>query len=96
MENRVTSEVRADGTTGTLYTYDATGRFKIVTYPENQVTTHTYATDDSLPARWQADSPPSLPARRSLRASRYGCDADCDVTPSKDGVLRMATECDGR
>lgn len=47
-QNRVTREVRADGTTDTLYTYDATGRLKTVTDPKNQVTTHTYATDDSL------------------------------------------------
>lgn len=47
-QNRVTREVRADGVTDTLYTYDATGRLKTVTDPKNQVTTHTYATDDSL------------------------------------------------
>lgn len=47
-QNRVTREVRADGVTDTLYTYDATGRPKTITDPKNQVTTHTYATDDSL------------------------------------------------
>ncbi len=47
-QNRVTREVRANGTTDTLYTYDATGRLKTVTDPKDQVTTHTYATDDSL------------------------------------------------
>jgi YD repeat-containing protein len=47
-QNRVTREVRANGTTDTLYTYDVTGRLKTVTDPKDQVTTHTYATDDSL------------------------------------------------
>ena len=47
-QNRVTREVRADGVTDTLYTYDASGRLKTVTDPKNQVTTHTYATDNSL------------------------------------------------
>ena len=46
--NRVTREVRANGTNDTLYAYDATGRLKTVTDPKDQVTTHTYATDDSL------------------------------------------------
>ena len=39
---------RANGTTDTLYAYDASGRLKTVTDPKDQVTTHTYATDDSL------------------------------------------------
>ena len=47
-QNRVVRELRADGTTDTLYTFDATGRLKTVTDPKDQVTTHTYATDDSL------------------------------------------------
>ena len=47
-QNRVTREVRANGTTDTLSTYDVTGRLKTVTDPKDQVTTHTYATDDSL------------------------------------------------
>lgn len=47
-QGRVIREVRADGTTDTLYTYDVTGRLKTVTDPMDQVTTHTYATDDSL------------------------------------------------
>ena len=48
VQGRVTSELRADGTTDTLYTYDATGRLKTVTDPKDQVTTHTYYADDSL------------------------------------------------
>ena len=45
---RVTREVRADGTTDTLYTYDLAGRLKTVTDPKDQVTTYTYALDDAL------------------------------------------------
>ena len=47
-QNRVTRELRADGVTDTLYTYDLTGRLKTVTDPKNQVTTHVYGLDDSL------------------------------------------------
>jgi YD repeat-containing protein len=45
---RVTREVRADGTTDTHYTYDGVGRLKTVTDPKDQVTTYTYAADDTL------------------------------------------------
>ena len=45
---RVTREVRADGTTDTLYTYDLGGRLKTVTDPKDQVTTYTYALDDAV------------------------------------------------
>jgi RHS repeat-associated protein len=48
VRGRVTREVRADNVTDTLYTYDATGRLQTVTDPKDQVTTHTYAADDSL------------------------------------------------
>jgi len=44
----VTREVRADGTTDTLYTYDLAGRLKTVTDPKDQVTTYTYAPDDAV------------------------------------------------
>jgi RHS repeat-associated protein len=47
-QGRITREVRADAVTDTLYAYDATGRLKTVTDPKNQVTTHTYLSDDSL------------------------------------------------
>lgn len=45
---RVTREIRADNTTDTLYTYDLSGRLKTITDPKDQVTTHSYNTDDSL------------------------------------------------
>jgi YD repeat-containing protein len=45
---RVTREVRADGTTDTLYTYDLAGRLKTVTDPKDQVTTYSYALDDAV------------------------------------------------
>ena len=48
INGRVTREVRADGTTDTLYTYDNAGRVKTVTDPLDQVTTYTYNVDDSL------------------------------------------------
>ena len=48
VQGRVTREVRADGTTDTLYTYDLAGRLKTVTDPMDQVTTYTYNLDGSL------------------------------------------------
>jgi RHS repeat-associated protein len=48
VQGRITREVRADGATDMLYTYDATGRVKTITDPKDQVTTHTYLADDSL------------------------------------------------
>jgi RHS repeat-associated protein len=48
VQGRVTREIRADNTTDTLYTYDASGRLKTITDPKDQVTTHSYNADDSL------------------------------------------------
>ncbi len=48
VQGRVTREIRADGTTDTLYAYDLAGRLKTVTDPMDQVTTYTYNLDDSL------------------------------------------------
>jgi len=48
INGRVTREIRADGTTDTLYTYDGTGRLSTVTDPMDQVTTYIYNIDDSL------------------------------------------------
>lgn len=48
VQGRVTREIRADGATDTLYTYDLSGRLKTVTDPMDQVTTYTYHLDDSL------------------------------------------------
>jgi RHS repeat-associated protein len=48
LEGRVTREIRADGVTDTLYTYDTSGRLKTVTDPKDQVTTHTYLADDRV------------------------------------------------
>ena len=48
VQGRVTREIRADNTTDTHYTYDATGRLKTITDPKDQVTTHSYNADDSL------------------------------------------------
>jgi RHS repeat-associated protein len=49
VQGRVTSEVRADGTTTTTYTYEnTTSRLKTVTDPKAQVTTYTYALDDQV------------------------------------------------
>ena len=49
IQDRVTREVRADGTTATVYSYETTtSRPKTVTDPKGQVQTHTYALDDAL------------------------------------------------
>ena len=48
INGRVTREIRADGTTDTLYTHDGSGRLSTVTDPMDQVTTYTYNIDDSL------------------------------------------------
>lgn len=48
VQGRVTREIRTDGTTETLYTYDLTGRLDTITDPMDQVTTHTYNADNSL------------------------------------------------
>jgi RHS repeat-associated protein len=45
VEGRVTREVRADGVTDTIYTYDVNGRLHTVTDPLEQVTTYGYALD---------------------------------------------------
>ncbi len=45
----MTREVRADGVTATVYTYEPLrGRLKTVTDPKQQVTTYTYALDDAV------------------------------------------------
>ncbi len=49
LQGRVTREVRADGVTATVYTYEPLrGRLKTVTDPKQQVTTYTYALDDAV------------------------------------------------
>jgi RHS repeat-associated protein len=49
VQGRVMREVRADGVTATLYTYQpASGRLSTVTDPKQQVTTYAYAVDDSV------------------------------------------------
>ena len=48
INGRVTREIRADGTTDTLHTYDLAGRLKTITDPMDQVTTYSYNIDDSL------------------------------------------------
>lgn len=45
---RVLREVRADGITATVYTYDSLGRVKTVTDPKQQVTIYTYNFDGSV------------------------------------------------
>jgi YD repeat-containing protein len=48
-QGRVIREVRADGTTATLYTYESTtSRIKTVTDPKGQVTTYVYNGDDTI------------------------------------------------
>jgi RHS repeat-associated protein len=47
-QGRVTREIRADGTTDTVYSYDGAGRLATVTDPLDQVTTYTYNVDGSL------------------------------------------------
>ena len=48
-QRRVTREVRADGTTATIYTYETTtSLLKTVTDPKRQVTTYIYNLDDSV------------------------------------------------
>jgi RHS repeat-associated protein len=48
LNSRVTREIRADGTTDTIYSYDLAGRLTTITDPLDQVTTYTYNVDDSL------------------------------------------------
>ena len=49
LQARVTREVRADGTTATVYTYEPrSGRLATITDPKGQVTTHSYALDNAL------------------------------------------------
>jgi RHS repeat-associated protein len=49
LEGRVTREVRADGITATTYTYGpASGRVATITDPKEQVSTFTYALDNSI------------------------------------------------
>jgi RHS repeat-associated protein len=49
VQARVTRELRADGTTATLYTYESTtSRVKNVTDPKGQVTNYTYLVDNAL------------------------------------------------
>jgi RHS repeat-associated protein len=48
LQGRVTREIRADGVTDTLYTYDLAGRLKTVTDPKDQVTTRSYLSDNAL------------------------------------------------
>jgi RHS repeat-associated protein len=48
LNSRVTREIRADGTTDTIYGYDLAGRLTTITDPLDQVTTYTYNVDDSL------------------------------------------------
>jgi YD repeat-containing protein len=59
---RVTREVRADGTTDTLYTYDLAGRVKTVTDPKDQVTTYTYALDDAVLSTVWTDAAMATPS----------------------------------
>ena len=48
-QNRVTREVRADGTTTTVYVYEnTTSRLKTITDPKSQVATLSYNVDDTL------------------------------------------------
>ena len=48
-QGRVTWEVRADGTTSTVYVYEPLqGRLKTVTDPKAQVTTYPYFSDDAM------------------------------------------------
>lgn len=61
-QNRVVREIRADSTTDTLYTYDATGRLNTVTDPKNQSTTHVYAADDSLVSTTYSNTTIATPA----------------------------------
>jgi len=48
INGRITREIRADGATDTVYTYDTVGRLSTNTDPMDQVTTFTYNIDDSL------------------------------------------------
>ncbi len=51
VQGRVTREVRADGLTATVYTYEArSGRVATVTDPTQQVTTYAYGLDDAVSA----------------------------------------------
>lgn len=62
LRGRVTREVRADGVTDTLYTYDGIGRLKTTQDPTNQVTTYTYLADDSLSSTVYTDAQVATPS----------------------------------
>jgi YD repeat-containing protein len=62
VQGRVTREVRADEVTDTLYAYDLAGRLKTVTDPKDQVTTHTYLTDNALSGTVWANAPIATPS----------------------------------
>jgi RHS repeat-associated protein len=48
VQGRVFKEVRADGVTDSVFTYDVAGRLATSTDPKNQVTHYLYFADDSL------------------------------------------------
>jgi RHS repeat-associated protein len=62
VQGRVITETRADGTTDTTYTYDATGRLETVTDPLEQVTTHAYFADDALDETTYTDAVVATPS----------------------------------
>jgi RHS repeat-associated protein len=52
LRGRITREVRADGTTATVFTYEtAVGRLKTKTDPKSQVTTFTYNRDNTVQSK---------------------------------------------
>ena len=62
VQGRVEREVRADGTTDTLYTYDLAGRLRMVTDPRDQVTTYSYRLDDALASTVYTNAPIATPS----------------------------------
>ena len=101
VQGRVTREIRADNTTDTLYTYDASGRLKTITDPKDQVTTHSYNADDSLSGTAYTDEEIETPnvsytydayyARVASMVDGIGTTSYTFVAPGTNGAGQVAT-----
>lgn len=101
VQGRVTREVRADNTTDSHYTYDLTGRLKTVTDPKDQVTTHSYNTDDSLSGTAYTNEEHETPnvsytydtyySRVTTMVDGFGTTSYTYVAPGTDGAGQVAT-----
>jgi RHS repeat-associated protein len=73
VQGRVTREVRADGVTATLYTYEPkSGKLATVTDPKQQVTTYTYAGDNALRSMVYTNATIATPSVSFTYDATYG------------------------